>query len=183
MSYKEIWKIMDDSLKDLRKTEGPVPTEVIKDLHSAKTFLEILKIEPSHLEIIPQIENYLGSVEAYIFYTTQDRLGQEYVDAFMEKIKKAREKLNKKEIVVKFAPTSFVAGLPRGKPWMRIRVSNELPKKKIESLAKDDGLSFKLQKDNYLMVYGDKEKIKIFVKKLAGQVKTNRNLTNQLIQK
>ena len=172
MSYNELWKTITSPLTDLRKLGENIPPKVMKDLHSAKTLIHILSVDPSHFEFLEQIEAYLLNVESYIVYAAQNKLGEEYVGAFIEKIKKARDELHGKE-KVEVAPTfsRFVAGLPRGKPWIRIKTSEEISKEKIESLAAEHELSFEMQQDNYSLVYGDGEKIKIFVKKIAEHLK------------
>ena len=168
MSYDELWKALDDSLKDIRKLGETIPLQTMNDLHSARTYIDILKVEPSNFEIIPNIENYLESVEAYIVYATQDKLGPTYVEKLMEKVKKIREKLReRKTIVVDPSSLRFVPGLPRGKPWIRIHISKQIPKNEIMKIAEKNELSFRMQRNNYILVYGSKEKIENFVKKIA----------------
>ena len=170
MSYNKLWKLLDNSLKDLKKSEEIISTEVLRDLRSANTLIQIFKADPSHLEILPQIEAYLEKVEAFIVYSAQHALGQEYVDAFMEKIKKVRENIYKKERVETTPTSRFIAGLPRNKHWMRIHVSDEIPQEEVADLAEKDGLSFKMQDDNYALISGDKEIIKLFVRKMATKL-------------
>lgn len=171
MSYDELWKIIDDSLKDLRRFDEAIPPEVMKDLHSAKTLIHIFEADPSSLETLTNIEAYLTNVEAYVVYRAHNRLGSKYVEGLMGKIKKVRENLQKKDKVGKGTTSKFVAGLPRGKPWIRVQTSNEIPREEIESLAEKDGLSFKMQQDGYLLIYGDKEKLKVFTRKVAEKLK------------
>lgn len=168
MSYDELWKIMDASLKDLRILDEAIPQEVMNDLHSAKTLIHVFMASPSDPQVLLNIEAYLTNVEAYIVYRAQDKLGSKYTEDLMRKINKVRGRLQKKDMVEVIPSSSkFVAGLPRGEPWMRIRVSDAIPKKEIESLAKKDGLSFKMQRNGYLLVFGDKEKIKAFTKSVT----------------
>jgi len=44
----------------------------------------------------------------------------------------------------------------------------------VEKLADELGLSCKIQKDGYMLVYGGKEKVKIFVKKMADKCRETR---------
>ena len=167
MSYKELWKTIANPLTDLRNLGEVIPPEVMMDLHSAKTLINILSADPSHIEFLEKIEAYLQNVESYIVYAAQNKIGIEYIETFMEKLKKAREELYKKEVEVAPTYSRFIPELPRGKPWIRIKATNELSKGQIESLAEEHKLSFEMQEDNYLLVYGDKEKIKDFIKKIA----------------
>lgn len=171
LGYDELWKIIADPLTDLQNRGETVPTSIIKDLRSAKTLIQILKADPSHLEIIQEIETYLKKVEVYIFYKGQERLGRQYVDNFMRRLQKAREEIHKEQIPKTTSFSRFVVGAPRGKPWMRIKISDDISRESLESLAQESELSVKIQEDSYLLVYGEKDKIKHFVRKIANSFK------------
>ena len=168
MNYNSLWKCLDDSLTDIRKLGGTIPPEVMRDLQSAKTMMQIVKTDPSRVDFFPQIEIYLGNVEAYIIYAVKDKLGQEHVEDLMQKLKKAREPVPEGEAAETDKESyRFVPGLPRGVSWIRLQISKEIPQDMLESLAAEEGLNYKLQKDGYLLVYGSEEKIKGFVRKVA----------------
>ena len=57
-----------------------------------------------------------------------------------------------------------LVGLPRGKHWIRIQASDEIPMETVSRLADEDDLSSEIQ-NGYLLVHGEKEKIKAFVKR------------------
>jgi len=87
------------------------------------------------------------------------------VEQWMKKLEEARKKTWEKGEVK--TPLKFVSGLPRGKDWVRIQISEETPRKDVENMAKENKLSYKMQKNGYMLVYGDGEKVKLFVKKVA----------------
>ena len=60
--------------------------------------------------------------------------------------------------------------MPRDQKWMRVQISNETPKRAIEKLAADCGLSTKAQPDGYVLVYGDENKIKLFIQKTGEKL-------------
>ena len=166
MGYGELWKVLADLLTELRRRGETIPTQIMKDLRSAKTLIHILKADPTHTENLPRIEEYLGNVESHLIFVAQDKLGSEYVEDYMRKLEGARRKVCEEETV----PLRFVPGLPRGRPWMRIRVSEETPRKDIERLVEEEGLSCRMQEDGYMLVYGDGERIRSLVKKMAEKV-------------
>ncbi|MEM3898263.1 MAG: DUF2096 family protein, partial [Candidatus Bathyarchaeia archaeon] len=51
--------------------------------------------------------------------------------------------------------------------WIRVKSSNEIPLDTLKALAEELNLSFETQADGYLLVYGEDESVKKFVKKIA----------------
>jgi len=169
MGYEGLWKILEGLLTELQERGEVIPSEIIGDLRSAKTLIQILKVDPIHTEYLPEIEAYLGSVEAYIVFTMKEKIGPQYADECMKKIGEARRKAPKEREETQ--ALRFVPGLPRDRPWVRIQVSKETPRGEIEKLAEERGLAYKTQDNGYIIVYGDGEKIKSLVKKLAERLR------------
>ncbi len=164
MSYEENWKVLADLLAELRKKGEKIPAQVMKDLRSAKTMMQILKAEPTHIENIPRIETYLGNVESYAILAAQEKMGTGFVERWLRKLEEAKKmKTEEKE---KFA-LRFVPGLPRERSWVRVQISEDIPREEVKSLAKEDRLLCKMQKNGYMLVYGNGKSIKTFVKKMA----------------
>ena len=171
MSYEENWKVLADLLTELRKKGEKIPTDVMNDLRSAKTMIQILKADPTHIENIPRIETYLRNVESYAILMAQEKLGTGFVEQWLRKLEKARKtKIEEKEEVT----PRFVPGLPRDKNWVRIQISKDAPREDVESLVKENKLSCKMQKNGYMIVYGNGESIKSFVKKMAEKFRGTR---------
>lgn len=171
MSYEENWKFLADLLTELRKKGEKIPTGVMNDLRSAKTMIQILKADPTHIENIPRIETYLRNVESYAIFTAQEKLGTDFVERWLRKFEKAKRiKIEKKEEVT----PKFVSGIPRDNNWVRIQISEDTPQKDVERLVKENKLSCKMQKNGYMLVYGDEESIKSFVKKIAEKFRGTR---------
>jgi len=159
MGYEEVWKVLADLITDLRKRGEKIPANVMNDLRSAKTMIQILKADPTHIENLPRIETYLGDVESYLIFLAQNKFGSDYVEQWMEKLERARREIHEEGKVA----SRFVPGLPRGERWVRIQISQDAPQKDIETLAEENNLSYKTQEDGYMLVYGDVERIKAFV--------------------
>ena len=165
MSYEEKWKVLADLLAELQEKGAKIPAEVITDLRSAKTMIQVLKANTKHTENISRIETYLRSVEAYAVFTIEKQ-GTEKVEELLKKLEapKRAQSNEKKETA-----NGFVSNVPRDKNWVRIQISEDIPRKVMEKLVKDNGLSYRIQNDGYILVYGNGEKIKSLVRKLAEQ--------------
>jgi len=164
MGYEEKWNVLADLLTELRRKGEKIPTDIMNDLRSAKTMIQILKADPTHIENIPRVETYMGSVESYLIFAAQERFGSEFVERWMRKLEEARRvKVQGKA----GAPSRFVPGVPRGKRWVRVQISEDTSQEDIERIAKENKLSSKMQKNGYMLVYGNSESIKTFVKKMA----------------
>jgi len=171
MGYEENWKVLADLLTELRKKGEKIPIDIMDDLRSAKTMIQILKADPTHIENISKIETYLRSVESYAIFTAQEKLGTEFVEQWLRKIEKTKKIKIEEEME---APPRFVPGLPRDKNWVRIQISKDTSRKDVERLVKENNLSCKMQKNGYMLVYGDGESIKSFVKKMAEKFRDTR---------
>ncbi|MGQ9461351.1 MAG: DUF2096 family protein [Candidatus Bathyarchaeaceae archaeon] len=169
MGYEERWKVLADLLTELRRKGEKISTDVINDLRSAKTMIQILKVDPTHIENIPRVETYLGNVESYLIFAAQEKFGSELVERWMKKLEEARTAVKVEEKTG--ALPRFVPGLPRGKRWMRVQISEDTPQEDVERIAKENKLSCKMQKNGYMLVYGNSESIKTFVKKMAEKVR------------
>jgi len=168
MGQDEVWKVLADLITEFRKKGETIPTDIMEDLRSAKTMIQVLRADPKRLENIPTIEMYLGNVEAHLMFEGQRKFGSQFIEKWMQKIKAAREI---KAAAEEPTPTSkFVPGLPRGQKWVRVQVSKETPEKEIRKLAEEIGLSFRVQTNGYMLVYGEEEKLKLFVKKTAQKL-------------
>jgi hypothetical protein len=171
MRYEENWKVLADLLTELGKKGEKIPPDVMNDLRSAKTMIQILKADQTHIESIPRIEIYLRNVESYAVLVAQEKLGTEFVERWLRKLEKAKKtEIEEEEEVT----TRFVPGLPRDRNWVRVQISEDTPKVDVESLVKENRLSCKMQKNGYMLVYGNGESIKSFVKKMAEKFRGTR---------
>jgi len=172
MDYEEVWKTLADLITEFRKRDETIPPDIMEDLRAAKTMIQVFKADPSHVENVPSIETYLGNVESYLILTGQKRLGSEFVEKWMQRLREAREKVPKEGATK--AVSRFVPGLPRGKRWLRVKISKETPKREIERLAEESGLSCKTQRDGYVLVYGGGEELKSFVKRMSDKLRISK---------
>ncbi|MFQ6068578.1 MAG: DUF2096 family protein [Candidatus Bathyarchaeia archaeon] len=171
MGYERWWKTLENLIAEFRKKQVTIPTEVMNYLRSAKTMINVYNADPSLSESIPTIENYLVNVESSLITIAKEKLGQEFMEHWIKKLEKARKEKEPKQ---ETTTSRFISGLPKGKHWVRVLPSDNVLKENVENLASETGLSYKMQKDGYMLVYGSKEKVKDFVKKMAEKCRSTR---------
>ena len=160
MGYLAVWKVLEEMISDLRKRGKTIPSGVMNNLKSANTLIKILRADPSCRETCQKIEEYLGSVESYLVSEGQ-MFGTEYVNQWLKRLEDANRKIPEEE------ETRFVSGLPRQQKWIRVKPSTDLPLEKLRLVAEKLELSCEAKNDGYLLVCGEDERIKEFVKKMA----------------
>jgi len=171
MGYEEVWRVLDNLLTELRQRGEIIPADVMNDLRSANTMIGILKADLTHIENVPRVETYLENIEFQLISAAQERFGAGYVELWMKRLEEARRVPEGRETAPRFVP-----GVPRGKHWVRVEISEEAPQSEIEKFAEESRLSFKMQDDRYVLVYGKNANIKSFVRKLAERVRSARKL-------
>jgi hypothetical protein len=162
MNWEARWRILADIINDLYGGDERVPPKIINDLRSAKIMLEILKIDRSHPENINRLEEYMSNVEDYVLSAARSKFGEKYVNDALRRLCK----LEAEEIMTE-TPVRFHPDLPRGERWIRVQITDEITLEHIEKTARGIGLKFRVEKDGYALVYGEDEKVKMFVKRMA----------------
>jgi len=165
MSYEERWKILADLLTELQEMGKKTPADVMNDLRSAKTMIQVLKADQTHTETISRIDTYLRNVESYAI-STAEKLEKKIAEDWLKKLEdqKRAKTAEKPE-----ATSRFIPGVPRDKNWVRIQMLEDIPQENLKKLVKENGLSYKTQKNGYITVYGNGESVKKFVKMMAEQ--------------
>ena len=163
-NYNSLWKILDALVAEFRRKSGTVPQEIIDDLKSAKTMISVLNADPSSIEIITELESLLGKIEATLLFLVEADFGKEYANEFSKRIMDMRMGGFNQEIV---STPRFIAGIPRRAHWIRFKIDDIMGRMDVEGLAHGLGLSYKWQNNDLIIIYGDKEKIKTFIQKVA----------------
>jgi hypothetical protein len=165
MGYLAVWKVLEGIITEFRKKQLPVPERVMSDLKSAKTMIKILNADTGHGENSLKIEEYLGTVEAYLVTEAQKHFAAESIDNWLKRLEIA----NCETCEENTEESRFVAGVPRDQKWIRVEPLTNLPVKKLKQLARETNLTIVLQKDGRIVVYGQAEDLKEFVKKMTTQ--------------
>ena len=165
MSHTATWKILEDLMIELKKKDVTIPPTVINDLRSAKLMIKISESTGSTGDVSQKVEEYLGTVESYLINETQKTFGSEIVDRWLRRLEGATaENSEGKE-----KENTFITNVPRDQKWVRIEPISSLPTERIQKIAKENNLSVNPQKDGRLVVYGQHEGIKEFLKRITGE--------------
>jgi len=165
MGYLAAWKVLEEMITDFRKRGITVPGEIVSNLRHAKTLINVLGADPTRLDTSQKVEGHLLSIESYLVSEGQKNFGNSYVEQWLERLNEAGSKVVEEEE----KETKFISGVPREQKWICVKPSAELPIEGIKALADELNLSFNLQNDGCLLVYGEDRSIKIFVKKMTAK--------------
>ena len=165
MSNTAAWKVLEDLMIELRKKGVNIPPEVINDLRSAKLMIKISETEGSRGEASQKVEEYLGSVESYLITEGQKALSPETVDHWLRRLEEASVEICEEQV----EENVFITGVPRDQKWVRVEPVGNLLTERIQQIAKESNLSVNPQKDGRLVVYGQPECIKEFLKKMTAE--------------
>jgi hypothetical protein len=174
MSYEAVWKVLEEIIIELRKKGVATPPNVMNDLKSAKVLMKVLAAsERDRGETAPKIEQYLGSVEAYLVTEAEKTFAPARIDEWLRRLEEAScdtcQTCGVREEVKGKAEAKFITGVPRDQKWIRVEPLASLSAEKLKQLAGETNLSFREETDGHLTVYGSAEDIKRFVKKMTEQ--------------
>ena len=164
--------MLADLLKELQEMGKKIPADVLNDLRAAKTMIQVMKADPTHIESISRIDTYLRTVEAYTVLT-MEKQGKENVEELLKKLKEP-ERVEKNEKVEK--ASRFVTKVPRNEKWIRIQISEDILEKEMKKIVEENELSYRTEKTGHILVYGNKKKIKLLITKLTEHFSRARNL-------
>jgi hypothetical protein len=166
MGYTAKWKVLEDMMVELRRKGVEVPPTVINDLRSAKLLIKIAETGESAGDTTLKLEEILGSVESYLVTEAQNILSAQSVDDWLRQLDEAT--MPTCEIKCERENT-FIIGVPRDQKWIRVEPMPNLQTERLKQIAKESNLSTNQQKDGRLVVYGQQEDIKAFLKKMAEE--------------
>ncbi|MCW4004516.1 MAG: DUF2096 domain-containing protein [Candidatus Bathyarchaeota archaeon] len=159
------WKTLEDLMIELRKKGVSVPSNVVEDLRAARSMIKLTSMEDSRGEVFQKAEEYLANVEAYLITEAQKVFGSEKTDEWFKRLEEASaqvcEELKEED--------KFITGVPRDQKWIRVEPIDNLPAERIQQIAKEHNLGVKPQNNGRLVVFGQPEDIKQFLKAMAPQ--------------
>ncbi|MGE5187997.1 MAG: DUF2096 family protein [Betaproteobacteria bacterium] len=161
------WKTLEDMMIELKKKGVAIPANIMEDLRSAKSMIKLASTEGSHGDAVMKTEEYLANVEAYVVTEGQKVFGSEHVNGWLLGLEEA----GACEVCDQPAEreTQFVTGVPREQKWVRVEPTVKLSNERIQQLAKEQNLQFRLQKDGRLLIHGESESLKGFVKRMTAE--------------
>lgn len=171
MGYDQWWKTLETLITEFRKKQISIPPETMTTLRSAKTMIKVYNADLTRIENIPTIENYLLNIESTLINTAKEKISPTYAEKWLQKLEKARKQ---EEPRAQNQTLRFIPGLPKGEHWIRVLPSEDILKENIKKLAAELELSTKIQQDGYILIHGEKEKVREFVKRMAEECRKTR---------
>jgi hypothetical protein len=167
MSHVAKSKILEEIIIELRKKGLEIPPNVMSDLKSARTLLKVEKADSKGMgETEPKIDQYIGSVEAYVITEAAKLFSSDRVDKWLTALDIASCETGV-TIEEPKEEMRFIPGVPRDQKWIRAEPTENSPKETFEKTATEMKLSYKNDSDGHLIVYGSAEKIKEFIKEIS----------------
>jgi len=160
-------RLLEEILIELRKKGREIPPNVLSDLKSARTLMQIENVDTKGRgETEPDIDEYLANVEAYFVTEAESNFPPEKVENWLKALDLAS---CESCVTVKESKTEMrlIPGIPRDQRWIRVEPIDSLPLVKLEKLATEVGLHLRREKDGHLVVYGRDEAVKGFVKTIS----------------
>ncbi|HUK84634.1 MAG TPA: DUF2096 family protein [Candidatus Acidoferrum sp.] len=165
MGHTATWKVLEDLMIELRKKGVMVPPNVLNDLKSAKLMIKISESQGSKGNDEQKVEEYLGSVESSLINEAQKILSSEAIDKWLRRIEEATSETSEEKI----KENAFITGVPRDQKWVRIEPHGSFTSARIKQMVKENNLSVNVQKDGRMVVYGQSDDIKGFLKKMTSE--------------
>jgi hypothetical protein len=163
------WKLLEDMLIELKKKGVSIPSNIMEDLRAAKSMINLSSMQGGG-DAIQKAEEYTANVEAYLINEALVIFGSETADQWLRRLEDANAEIcyeTKTE-------NNFVTGVPRDQKWVRVEPIETWPAERILQLAKERNLQVKSQNDGRLLVYGQNEDIKMFLKKMTDKTTVNK---------
>ena len=168
LSYEDKWKTLADLLIEIQKMGEKIPSTVMNDLRSAKTIIQVLKREPTHMESLARAEVYLKNVEVYAVSVVEKKC-PEMVQDWLKRINQPKTKDCEKSKESTVSPK-----VSRDKKWIRIKQTEELSLESLQKLLENVDASVEVEENGDILVFADEKDVKSFVKNIAKQFKASR---------
>ena len=176
MNYEPAWKVLEALILDLKKKHIIVLPNLIDDLKSAQTLINIYKTEPTALEVATQIETYLETLESNLLYLAGSDVGEDYANTWLRRLYEARMQGGSEKPPGR---TRFVSGVPKGEYWIRIQLSDLISDEEVDNLLEQRGLTSKAQANGYRLIYGKKESVTAFIKEVGEKLRRKKPQTSK----
>jgi hypothetical protein len=161
------WKTLEDMMIELKKKGIVIPVNVLEDLRAAKSMIKLSCGTQGSGDAIMKVEEYMAGVEAFLVTEGQKVFGSQHVDRWLERLEEAGAHGEVCDETLE--EEKFVTGVPRDQKWVRIEPIGNLSVAEVEENAKSFNLQIKPQKDGKLVVYGQPENLKVFLKKITAE--------------
>ena len=168
-NYHAAAKTLDELMLELIGKGMTIPTHVADDLKSGRSLSNIDQLQPGDAGIAAKIMAILQNVEMNLLSLAETGVGAEYADEWQKNIAGAYQKEH-----VKALPASkLVYGVPKGKHWVRVQMTELEAVEELETLLGEFALTALTQEDGYMLISGEKEGVYAFLKAIRQIIGKN----------
>jgi hypothetical protein len=164
---EQTWMILVELLADLRKKGVEIPPGVNRDIQMAKTTINFYKIDPTdpeRMKELKRINDFLNSAQDALL-TAADDVNEEYLENWVEKLKKASH--GEKVYQIPDKKPRFVVGAPSNLSMARLTFKQPISEERLHDIVEYHNLIIEFEEDNVIIIYGSKENIKKSLKELS----------------
>ena len=171
IDYNAAAKILDELMLELIEKGMAIPPHVADDLKSSRSLANIGLKNPDDANIATKTMMYLENAEMNLLSLAETGVGVEYANEWQKRINGAY-----KEEAVKSSSRpapKFVTGVPKGKHWVRIQMTELAEIQELSTLLGEYALSAIEQEDGYMLIHGEKENVSAFLKAIRQIIGKN----------
>jgi hypothetical protein len=167
LPLEQTWMVLVELLTDLKKKGFKILPQLTEDIRMARTTINFYKVDPTdpeRMKELKRINEFLNSAQDSLF-TLAENLGNDYINEWTEKLKKATR--GEKVYEIEEKKSKFAMGAPAGFSMVRVTFNQPLPEERIQEIAETYNLIIEFEADDVIAVYGDVENIKKGLKEIA----------------
>jgi hypothetical protein len=162
------WKLLEEMTIELKKRDISIPENIMGDLRSAKSMIQLHCTQAQGAgDALQKAEELSANVEAFLVTEAQKIFNSEKVDSWLRRLEEANAEVCEDPVI----ENKFVTGVPRDQKWVRVEPISTLSTLRLGQLAKEQNLQITPQKDGKLVVYGQHNSLKEFIKKMTREAK------------
>lgn len=163
---EQTWKILVELLTDLLKKNVEIPFGVNRDIQMAKSVINFYKVDPTDPERMNELKrmnDLLNSVQD-VLLTLADTISDEYVESWVEKLKRAS--MGEQVYEIPKEKPKFVVGAPSGFSMSRITFKEPISEERLVDIAEYHNVILEFE-DNTVLIFGSRENIQKSLKELS----------------
>ncbi len=154
------WKTLEDLLITVKKEGVEVPASVVDDLRAAKSMIMLACVEDRSGDAVQKAEELTANVEAFLITEAQKVFSPETVNDWLKRLEEANCQVCEEAAFNE----KFIIGVPRDQKWIRMEPTEAFSADQLENLASQAHLSAKRQIDGKLVICGNSEDLRAFIK-------------------
>lgn len=168
---EQLWLATRDMAVEVKK-EGFDTREALELLRSAKVMIIEWKKDPKErTEFHSRAQGMIADIQMILFQAAQP-LGDEFEKRWGKELGEVMR--GKKVGEFPMPSETFVKGMPRSIPWVRVQVPEGMDVKEARDAARDAGVDVK-EEDDYLLLSGNKEGLRKVLDVISGYMKVNKD--------